>query len=79
MPLNKEARIENITRVEEDKSKKVGTFKLEWNGESKYEDVYRIPIEYLVLTYTPKNGHSFINLLFHTHQVIYNPMLNEGV
>jgi hypothetical protein len=34
---------------------------------------------FLRLTYTPKNGHSFINLLFHTHQVIYSPKLNESV
>jgi len=27
------------------------------------------------LTYTPKNGHISINLLFHTHQVIYSPKL----
>ena len=36
-------------------------------------------VGYGEMTYTPKNGHSFINSLFHTHQAIYNPKLNEGV
>jgi len=30
------------------------------------------------MTYTSKNGHSFINLLFQTHRAIYDPKLDEA-
>lgn len=54
MPLNKEARIKKIKGVLSDHSKKVGEHKIEWDGESKYRPVYRIPIDYLI--YNKYNG-----------------------
>jgi hypothetical protein len=52
MPLNKDARIEKISRL--DDSKIVGKHKMEWDGINNYKDVYRVPTSYLV--YNKYNG-----------------------
>lgn len=56
MPLNKEARIKEISNLIDNlsKSHQVGTHKISWNGDTTYRDVYKIPIEYLV--YNKYNG-----------------------
>ncbi len=54
MPLNKDARINNISKLESDSSTIVGQHKIEWKGTSKYENVRRVPISYLV--YNKYNG-----------------------
>lgn len=54
MPLNKDARMQNISRIQQLEDKKIGMIEVEWDGQLKPMDYFQIPIEYLV--YNKYNG-----------------------